>query len=196
MEEISKKEKQEVVKKYDYEKVKQATKLFLEGIGEDVNREGLKETPDRVARMYETVMNGYDIDPKKYLKIFESNTDDMVVVEGPIYSYCEHHVALFHGKITIAYIPNGKVIGISKLIRIARVYAKRVQIQERLTKQIADFLEENLSPQGIAIHISAEHTCMSIRGVRTPGAKTRTTRLTGLFKTDPATRQEFMSYIT
>lgn len=180
---------------FDYEKVKKSCELFLEGIGEDLNREGLKETPDRYAKYMETVVNGYDIDPKKYLKVFESESSDMVVVEAPLYSFCEHHIALFSGKITIAYIPHGKVIGLSKLIRIARVYAKRLQIQERLVKQIADFLEENLSPLGVAVHINAEHSCMSIRGIRTPGAKTKTTRLTGIFKTDPAARQEFLSYL-
>ncbi len=181
---------------FDKEKVKKSCELFLEGIGEDIARDGLKETPQRYANFMETVLSGYDEDPKKYLKIFEDDAEDMVMVEGPIYSFCEHHIALFQGKIAIAYIPNGKVIGISKLIRIARVFAKRVQIQERLVRQIADFLEENLSPLGVAVHIKAEHSCMSIRGVRTPGSKTTTTRLTGLFKTDPASRQEFMTYIS
>ncbi len=181
---------------FDFEKVKKSCELFLEGIGEDLTRDGLIETPDRVAKYWSEVVNGYDLDPKKYLKVFESDASDMVVVEAPIYSFCEHHIALFHGKAAIAYIPNGRVIGISKLVRIARVYAKRLQIQERLVKQITDFLEQNLSPLGVAVHIKAEHTCMSIRGVRTPGSKTTTTRLTGLFKTDSATRQEFMTYIS
>ena len=174
--------------------MEEATKLFLEAIGEDVTRDGLKETPKRVAKFYSTVLNGYDEDPKKHLKLFESDAEDMVVVEAPVYSYCEHHIALFSGKIHIAYIPNGKVIGLSKLVRIARVFAKRVQIQERLVKQISDFLVENLSPD-VAVHIEAVHSCMTIRGVRTPNSKTNTTRLTGLFKTDVAARSEFMSYI-
>jgi len=180
---------------FDFEKVKKSCELFLEGIGEDPTRDGLIETPTRVAKYWSTVINGYDEDPKKHLKVFDSDATDMVCVEAPIYSFCEHHIALFHGKIHIAYIPNGKVIGISKLVRIARVFAKRLQIQERLVKNIVDFLEENLSPLGVAVHISAEHTCMSIRGVRTPGAKTKITRLTGLFKNDSATRAEFMQYI-
>lgn len=180
---------------FDQKKVEEATRLLLEGFGEDLNREGLKETPKRVAKYWKQVLGGYDEDPNQHLKIFNEDAKDMVVVEAPIYSFCEHHLALFHGKIYIAYIPNGKVIGISKLVRIARVYAKRLQIQERLVKEVADFLEENLSPLGVAVYIKAEHTCMSIRGVRTPGSKTTTTTLRGLFKEDPATRQEFMNYI-
>lgn len=179
---------------FDFEKVKKAGELFLEGIGEDLTRDGLKETPTRYAKFWSTVVSGYDEDPKKHLKLFESDAEDMVYVEAPIYSFCEHHVALFAGKISIAYIPNGKVIGLSKLVRIARVFAKRLQIQERLIKQIADFLTENLS-DSVAVHIEAEHSCMTVRGVRTPGSKTKTTRLTGLFKTDPAVRAEFMNYL-
>lgn len=181
-------------KAFDFEKMKQSAQLFLEAIGDDPTREGLVETPTRVAKYWSQVVSGYEEDPSKYLKIFESDTSDIVVVEAPIYSFCEHHIALFHGKIYIAYIPDGKVIGLSKLVRIARVFAKRLQIQERLAKQISDFLEEKLSPKGVAVHIVAEHTCMSIRGVRTPGSKTRTTRLTGMFK-QPQTQQEFLSYL-
>lgn len=183
------------MKKYNFNKMKKATELFLEAIGEDLKRDGLKDTPRRVAGFYQTVLSGYDEDAKKHIKAFDCDTDDMVVVESPIYSFCEHHLALFSGRIIIAYIPNKKVIGLSKLIRIARVFAKRLQIQERLAKNIADFLEENLSPQGVAVYIEAEHMCMSIRGVRTPGSKTRTTRLTGMFKINPSTHQEFLGYI-
>lgn len=179
---------------YNFKKMEKSAKLFLEAIGEDTTRDGLIETPKRVAKFWSTVMNGYDDDPSQYLKLFESDAEDMVVIEAPIYSYCEHHLALFSGKIHIAYIPNGKVIGLSKLVRIARVFAKRVQIQERLTKQISDFLVENLSPD-VAVHIEAVHSCMTIRGVRTPNSKTNTTRLTGRFKSDAAARTEFMSYI-
>lgn len=181
---------------FDLKKMEEAIKLFIEATGDNPNRDGLKESPLRVAKFYETVLNGYDIDPRQYLKTFESDSEDIVVVEAPLYSFCEHHFALFSGKITIGYIPNGKIIGLSKLIRIARVYAKRLQVQERITKQVSDFLQENLAPQGTAVHIEAEHSCMSIRGIRTPGAKTKTTRLTGVFKTDDATRSQFMSYIT
>lgn len=180
---------------FDREKMIASTKLFLEAIGEDLERDGLRETPERVADFYGKILNGYDEDPKKYLKVFESETDDMVVVEGPLYSFCEHHLALFQGRFVVAYIPDKKVIGLSKIIRIVRVFAKRLQIQERLTRQIADFLEENLSPKGVAIHITAEHYCMSIRGVRTPGSKSRTLRMTGVFKKDPSLSNQFLKYI-
>lgn len=180
-------------KVYDFDKVKKSTEMFLEAIGEDPKRDGLIETPTRVARYWEQVLNGYDEDPKRHLKMFDSDAKDMVVVEGPLYSFCEHHIALFHGKIYIAYIPNGKVIGISKLIRIARVFAKRLQIQERIASDLANFIEENIS-KDLAIHIKAEHTCMSIRGVRTPGSKTITTVLRGQFK-EPRTQAEFLTYI-
>ena len=179
--------------------IEQGVKLILQGIGEDITREGLVETPKRVTKYYKQLFGGYEIDPKQYLKIFnEPNIKDknMVVVESPIYSFCEHHMALFHGHVYIGYIPHEKVIGISKLVRIARVFAKRLQIQERLTAQIADFLQEHLSPLGVAVYIKAEHSCMAIRGVRTPGSKTITTSLKGLFKTDAIVRQEFMTYIS
>ncbi len=167
---------------YNYQKMKQATKLFLEAIGEDLNREGIRETPDRVARMYKDIMNGYDLDPKEHLKIFKEKTKNMVLVSNiPLYSFCEHHLVLFKGIMTVAYIPNGKVIGLSKLVRIARVYAKRPQIQERLTDQIAEALDNALKPKGVAVNLKMEHFCMAIRGVKTPGALTSTTRLTGLF---------------
>ena len=181
---------------YNEEKMVEATKLFLEAIGEDVEREGLKETPRRVAKFYSTVLNGYDINPKDYLKVFTEKTRNMVIVTGiPIYSFCEHHIALFLGKASIAYIPDGKVIGLSKLVRLARVYAKRLQIQERLTDQIAEALDEALLPKGVAVNIEAEHTCMSIRGVRTPGTRTITTRLTGVFLEKPEVREEFFRAI-
>lgn len=182
---------------FDYEAVSKAVRQLLIALGEDPDRDGLKETPDRVSRMYSKILNGKNENPKQHLKLFESDSDEMVTLTNiPIYSFCEHHMALFHGKISIAYIPQGKVIGISKLVRIARVFAKRLQIQERLTSEIADFLEENLSPLGVAVVIEAEHTCMSIRGVRTPGAKTKTAVLKGSFKDNKETREEFYSLIS
>ena len=144
--------------------IEEGVKLILQGLGEDITREGLVETPKRVAIYCKQLFGGYEIDPKQYLKIFhEPNLIDknMVVVEAPIYSFCEHHMALFHGHIYIGYIPHEKVIGISKLVRIARVFAKRLQIQERLTAEIADFIQQHLSPLGVAVHIKAEHTCYS-----------------------------------
>ena len=183
--------------KVDQKKIRTAVKLILEAIGEDPEREGLKETPARVARMYTDVLNGRFLDPKDYEKVFAEKTNNMVIVKDiPIYSFCEHHLALFHGKIHIGYIPQNLVIGISKLVRIARVYAKRVQIQERLTDQIADELHRMLKAKGVMVYIEAEHTCMTIRGVRTPGAKTVTSAIRGAFA-DPETgaRDEFMEAI-
>ena len=174
---------------FDYNKVKEATRQLLIGLGEDPERDGLKDTPDRVAKMYDKILNGYDEDPKQHLKLFKDDSDEMVVVSNiPIFSYCEHHLALFRGTCAIAYIPQGKVIGLSKLARIARVFAKRLQIQERLTRNIADFLEKELSPLGVAVVIEAEHTCMSLRGVRTPVVLTKRAGLRGAFKNNPETR--------
>ena len=179
--------------KYNFDKVKQATRLLLEGIGDDPDREGLKETPDRVARMYQEILNGYDLDYKNHVKLFTCDSNDMVVVKDiPFYSYCEHHLQLFVGKLSIAYLPKGKVIGLSKLVRIARTFAKRPQIQERLTQQIHEAVQDSIPNEGVAVSIEAEHFCMSIRGVRTPGAKTKTTRLSGLFKEDSKARGEFL----
>ena len=181
---------------YNHEKMVEATKLFLEAIGEDVNRDGLKDTPDRVARYYGSVLNGLDLDPSEHLRVFEEKTRNMVVVTDiPFYSFCEHHIAPFFGKMAIAYIPNGRVLGLSKLVRMARVYCKRVQIQERLTDQIAEEIGKALEGYclGVAVHMKAEHMCMSIRGVRTPGAKTTTCRLTGVFLNKPEVREEFFN---
>lgn len=184
------------IAKYDYDKVKQSVRLFLEGIGDDPDRDGLKETPDRVARMYKDILSGYDIDVKQYLKLFDYDSKDMVIVKDiPFYSYCEHHLQLFVGNLSMAYIPDGKVIGLSKLVRIARVFAKRPQIQERLTKQIHDAIALNVPNKGVAVSITAEHFCMSIRGTRVPGSKTTTNKLSGLFFEDEKTRSEFLHNI-
>lgn len=182
---------------FDEEKVTEAIRLLLEGIGEDPDRDGLKDTPDRVMRMYRDTLSGYYEDPEKYLKIFEDNTKNMVVVKDiPFFSYCEHHLAPFIGKLHIGYVPHKKVIGISKLVRLARVFAKRLQIQERLTDQIADLLMKKLKPLGVAVYIEAEHTCMTLRGVRAPGAKTVTSAIRGCFCVDKdGTRQEFLEVI-
>ncbi len=181
----------------DMESIQEAVRMILVAIGEDVNREGLKETPARVARMYADVLNGQFLEVEPYLKTFTEKTRNMVIVKDvPIYSFCEHHLALFQGKLHVGYIPDGKVIGLSKLVRIARVFAKRVQIQERLTDQIADALQAALLPKGVMVYIEAEHTCMTIRGVRTPGATTVTSAIRGVFA-DPKTgaRNEFMEAI-
>ena len=185
------------MKKYDAEKVKEATRLLLEGIGDDPNRDGLKETPNRVAKMYAKIMNGYDDGDEKIaslVKVFdEKTTGDMVMVKDiPFYSYCEHHLQPFVGKLAIAYIPtDNKVLGLSKLVRLARVFAKRPQVQERLTKQIVEAIHKYVPNDGVAIKLEAEHMCMSIRGVRTPGTKTITYKMTGKFN-KPKSREEFL----
>jgi len=165
----------------DKEKIKHSVRLLLEAVGDDPNREGLLETPNRVADMYDKILNGYGETPETYLKMFKAESNDMVIVKDvPFYSFCEHHLVIFFGHIHFAYIPNGKMTGLSKLVRMARVFCKRPQIQERLTKQIADCLFEQLSAD-VAVYIEAEHMCMSMRGVRTPGAKTVTSAVRGRF---------------
>lgn len=182
----------------DKEKIERAVRDILEAIGEDPDREGLIETPKRVAAMYEEIFAGISDDPKKYLKVFnESDNDEIVVVRDiPLYSMCEHHLLPFVGKAHIAYIPsNGNVIGLSKLARIVNVYAKRPQLQERLTSQIADFLDSELQPLGVAVVVEAQHLCMTMRGARAAGAITQTSALRGIAKKDARTRAEIMSLL-
>ena len=182
----------------DKQRIENAVREILSAIGEDPDREGLQETPKRVANMYAEIFAGLEDDPKRHLKIFnESNNDEMVVVRDiPMYSMCEHHLLPFVGKAHIAYIPSdGKVIGLSKLARIIDSFSKKPQLQERLTSQIADFLEENLSPKGIAVVIEAEHLCMTMRGARAAGAKTQTSALRGIMRKDARTRAEAMSLL-
>lgn len=169
----------------DKQRIENAVREILIAIGEDPDREGLLETPKRVANMYEEIFAGLEANPERHLKIFnEGNNDEMVVVRDiPLYSMCEHHLLPFVGKAHIAYIPSeGKVIGLSKLARIVDDYARRPQIQERLTSQVADFLEEHLQPKGVAVVIEAEHFCMTMRGARAAGAKTQTSALRGMMK--------------
>lgn len=182
----------------DKEKIARAVRDILEAIGEDPDREGLKETPERVARMYEEVFSGLSEDPHEHLKLFdEKGNDELVVVRDiPLYSMCEHHLLPFVGKAHIAYIPtDGKIIGLSKLARIVNVYAKRPQVQERLTTQIADFLYEELEAKGVAVLIQAEHLCMTMRGVKSAGAMTQTSALRGTARKDARTRSEVMSLL-
>ncbi len=182
----------------DKERIEHAVREILEAIGENPDHEGLVETPKRVANMYAEIFSGLEDDPKRHLKIFnEENNDEMVVVRDiPMYSMCEHHLLPFIGKAHIAYIPeNGKVIGLSKLARIVDSFSKKPQLQERLTSQIADFLEENLSPKGIAVVIEAEHLCMTMRGARAAGAKTQTSALRGSMRKDARTRAEAMALL-
>ncbi len=182
----------------DKERIEAAVREILLAVGEDPDREGLVETPARVARMYEEIFSGLTEDPKKHLKFFdEPDNDAMVVVRDiPLYSMCEHHLLPFMGKAHIAYIPaDGKVIGLSKLARIVGAFARRPQLQERLTAQIADFLYEELSPQGVAVVIEAEHLCMNMRGARASGSQTRTSALRGTMRSDARTRAEVMSLL-
>ena len=174
-------------------------KDILQLLGEDPQREGLKETPARVARMYEEVFSGLSEDPRDHLKIFhESGNDEQVVVRDiPLYSMCEHHLLPFIGKAHIAYIPSdGRIIGLSKLARIVDSFAKRPQLQERLTAQIADFFEENMQPMGVAVVIEAEHLCMTMRGARASGSQTRTSALRGTMRSNAKTRAEALALLT
>jgi len=181
---------------YDYEKVKESCRLFLEGIGEDPKREGLIETPERFAKMYKILLGGYGDDNAQYVKLFTAESQDMVTVTNVnFFSYCEHHIQPFIGKLSIAYIPNKKIIGVSKLIRIARTHTKKLQIQERLVKEIVDDLERLLEPQGVAVQLKAQHFCMALRGVRSQESVMITTAVRGLFKEDEKARNEFLETI-
>ena len=183
----------------DKEKIEQAVRQFLEAIGEDPQRSGLQETPARVARMCEEIFSGLEEDPHVHLKMFdEGDSDEMVTVRNiPLYSLCEHHLLPFKGVAHIAYLPdNKKVIGLSKLARIVNTFARRPQVQERLTAQIADFLYTELQAKGVAVVIEAEHLCMTMRGVRAAGAVTQTSALRGRMKADPRTRAEALALLT
>ncbi len=168
----------------DKKKIEKAVKLLIEGMGEDPKREGLVDTPRRVAGLYEEVLAGMDQDAKEHLaRQFNVEGSDIVLEKDiTFYSLCEHHLMPFFGKVHIAYIPEGKVVGLSKLARTVEVYARRLQLQEQLTRQIADAIEENLSPKGVMVVIEAEHTCMTMRGVKKPGSQTVTTVTRGEFK--------------
>lgn len=182
----------------DKERIERAVREILLAIGEDPDRAGLVETPKRVANMYEEIFAGLQDDPRRHLKLFdEGNNDEMVVVRDiPMYSMCEHHLLPFIGKAHIAYIPSdGRVIGLSKLARIVDSFSKKPQLQERLTSQIADFLDKELSPQGVAVVIEAEHLCMTMRGARAAGAKTQTSALRGSMRKDAKTRAEAMALL-
>ncbi|HOO25460.1 MAG TPA: GTP cyclohydrolase I FolE [Clostridiales bacterium] len=183
----------------DLKRIENAVREILLAIGEDPDREGLVETPERVARMYAEIFAGLSNDPKKHLKIFsEENNEELVTVRDiPLFSMCEHHLIPFMGKAHIAYIPkDGKVIGLSKLARIVACFSKRPQLQERLTAQIADFIFEELKPQGVAVLIEAEHLCMTMRGARAAGSQTQTSALRGSMRSDAKTRAEVMALLS
>ncbi len=177
--------------------IEQAVRTILRAVGEDPDRDGLLETPRRVARMYAEMFSGLTQDPARHLKVtFPEDYDEMVLVRDIRFtSMCEHHLLPFSGVAHVAYIPNGRVTGLSKLARVVEEVARRPQVQERLTQQVADLIETELESKGVAVIISAEHSCMSIRGVRKPGSQTITSAVRGLFKTNPSSRAEVMSLI-
>lgn len=184
----------------DQDRIKAAVKELLLAVGEDPEREGLLETPDRVAKMYAEIFSGIEDDPMRYLKIFnepQQHNELVLVRDIPLYSVCEHHLLPFIGKAHIAYIPKkGRIIGLSKFARIVECFAKRPQVQERLTAQIADFIFDHLEPYGVAVLIEAEHLCMTMRGAKAAGSKTQTSALRGIMRTEAKTRAEVMSLLT
>lgn len=177
----------------DQNKIKEAVRLLLEGIGEDAAREGLRETPDRIARMYGEIFAGMDEDAGEHLaKTFTVASNEIVLVKDiTFYSICEHHLMPFYGKAHIAYLPDGKVVGLSKLARTVEVYARRPQIQEQMTIQIAEAIMEHLKPQGAMVMLEAEHMCMTMRGVEKPGSKTVTVASRGCFQSDSKWQELF-----
>lgn len=181
----------------DENKIKTAVKMIIEAIGENPEREGLQETPDRIARMYSEIFSGLDQDPKQHLKKTFTVKDDDIILEKDIqfYSMCEHHFVPFYGKAHVAYISNGKVAGLSKLARTVEVFAKRPQLQERLTTQIADAIMEHLDAKGVMIVIEAEHMCMTMRGIKKPGSKTVTVVTRGEFKENHSLKDEVYKMI-
>ncbi len=190
--------KKDHTRKVDLDKIAAGVRLMLEGMGEDPDRDGLKKTPERVADFYAELTEGMWVDPKEHIVPLPGDShDEMVLVKDiSIASVCEHHLAPFVGKCHIAYIPkNGRIIGLSKLARIAEIFARRLQVQERLTQAIAQTLFKNLDPIGVMVVIEAEHTCMTLRGVKKPGAMTITSAVLGGFRKDPRTRAEAMALI-
>jgi GTP cyclohydrolase I len=187
--------KEELKKK---EAVQKAVRKILTNIGEDPERQGLKRTPERVARMYDELTEGYHIDPIKLINdaMFDVDYSEMVIVKDiDFYSLCEHHLLPFYGRAHVAYIPDGKVIGLSKLPRIVEMFARRLQVQERMNEQIADFINEVLHPQGVAVVVEGVHMCSMMRGVKKANASMVTSSVRGIFKTDSKTRAEFMEHI-
>jgi GTP cyclohydrolase I len=179
----------------DTKRIKKSARDILIAVGEDLEREGLKKTPERVAKMYTELLSGMHEDPKKHLRsVFRENYDEIVLLrEIPFYSICEHHLMPFIGSANVAYLPSGMVLGVSKLARIVDCFAHRLQTQERLTYQIADFLMNSLKPMGVAVVLEASHSCMTIRGIRKPGSVMVTSALRGIFRKDPRSRNEILS---
>ncbi|HEY7975244.1 MAG TPA: GTP cyclohydrolase I FolE [Ktedonobacterales bacterium] len=182
----------------DTARIRAAVREIILGVGENPDREGLRDTPRRVADMYAEVFSGLREDPADVLRVgFEEGHQEMVIVKDiPFYSMCEHHFLPFHGVAHIGYIPNGRVVGLSKLARAVEILARRPQLQERLSSQLADVVMETMAPQGVAVVISANHLCMTMRGIRKPGSLTVTSAMRGVFQRSSATRAEFMSLIS
>jgi GTP cyclohydrolase I len=184
-------------KKIDEARIEKAVREILSAVGEDLNRDGLKDTPARVARMYGELLAGMHDDPNTHIsRVFNENYDEIVLLRDiPFYSMCEHHLMPFIGSAHVAYLPSGKILGVSKLARIVDCFARRLQTQERLTYQIADCLMSNLKPLGVAVVLEAAHSCMTIRGIKKPGSVMVTSAVRGLFRKDPRSRNEIMSLI-
>jgi len=188
---MSSKNKAEV----DIGRIEKAVKEILSAVGEDVEREGLKRTPARIANMYAELLAGMHEDPKQHLSsVFSEDYDEIVLLRDiPFYSICEHHLMPFIGSAHLAYLPSGVILGVSKLARIVDCFARRLQTQERLTGQIADFMMNNLKSRGVAVVLEASHSCMTIRGIKKPGSVMVTSALRGIFRRDPKSRSEIMS---
>lgn len=181
----------------DRNKIREAARLMLEGIGEDPDREGLRETPERIARMYEEIFSGMEADGKDELsKVFSVDNSEIVLEKDiTFYSMCEHHMLPFYGRAHVAYIPDGRVVGLSKLARTVEVYARRLQIQERMTGQIADAVMEYLAPRGVMVLVEAEHMCMTMRGVKKPGSKTVSVAARGVFSDSEELQDRFFNML-
>jgi GTP cyclohydrolase I len=183
---------------HDNGRVEAAVRRILEEIGEEPDRQGLIGTPERVHRMYTELTAGYHVDPERLINnaVFDVDYSEMVIVKDiPFYSLCEHHLLPFFGSAAVAYIPRGRVIGLSKIPRIVEMYARRLQVQERLTQQVAEFLQDRLAPQGVGVVIEATHLCAVMRGVRKPGTIMTTSSVLGLFRTRDRTRAEFLDHL-
>jgi GTP cyclohydrolase I len=184
--------------KVNAEEIQKAVSSILQAVGENPEREGLKRTPERVARMYAELLSGYKADPIAVVNdaIFDVKYDEMVIVRDvEFYSLCEHHILPFMGRVHVAYIPDGKVIGVSKIPRIVEIFARRLQVQERMTREIADLIRDLLHPQGVGVVVEALHLCMMMRGVQKHNARMTTSAMHGAFRSNLATRQEFLENI-
>lgn len=182
---------------FDHDAMQSAARDLIRAAGEDPDREGLRDTPRRIANMYEELFGGLLLDPVEVLSVgFEEGHDEMVILrEIPFYSMCEHHFLPFHGQAHVGYLPDGRIVGLSKIARAVEIFARRPQVQERLTSQIAECVDQVLGARGVGVVIEAEHLCMTARGVRKPGSKMVTSAMRGLFRDDDSTRHEFLELI-